>query len=159
MERAIDTAEGGDDPARGKSVGLRFDEAWYVSDLQPTDAVDGTAAVDVRTLARPQEVVTPVPFSGVDPGGGSQAPSIYDGQRWEVAPPTEPLRNAFDATLSGTSAVTLDLRRMGLTVRRPLEGTVETEDAVRLVLRLPERSCAFDLAPGSHEVELRPSSC
>lgn len=74
FERAIDAGLDSDQPLAGHSVGLHFDHAWFVTRLDASDPRNGTASIDVRTLARPSGTVTPVQMQGTDPGTAGGAP-------------------------------------------------------------------------------------
>lgn len=172
-ERAVDTGSGTDLPGEHVSMGIRFDDAWFVQDLEAVDALQGTASVDVRTLARPASVITPLFNVGVDTGPLlGQAASPYKEVAWQLTPIEEEPRNAFDASLSGTSSLSLDLAGMALTAAQPLAATVRTDAATTLRLLLSQGQCLglpanqpgqvlpgaieLTLAPGEHAIELLP---
>jgi hypothetical protein len=54
------------------------------------------------------------------------------GQAWQYGGATPDTRNAFDATLTGARAVTLDSRRMRLAARETVTGAVSTQAPLRL---------------------------
>jgi len=176
FEHAIDTGLDSDQPLAGHPVGLHFDHAWFVTRLDPSDPHNGTASIDVRTLARPTGTVTPVLTEGTDPGSvGGAPPSAYQRQDWQTAPATAAPRNALVATLGGASQVTLDLPGMGLTTARPLGATIDTDSAVAVTLAARRSRCLrlvidgrarwrarrtrdirLRLAPGRHHIEVTP---
>jgi hypothetical protein len=175
-EHAVDTGLDSDQPLAGHSVGLRFDRAWYVHDLEASDPVRGTATIDVRTLARPTGTVTPVRTLGMDQGDvGGEPPSLFDDQHWQTGRLTDSPRNGLDARLSGTSRVALDLAKMGLTAARPVAASIHTDAHTTVALELPRRTCltfsadgaapsrakrvhsvVATLTPGDHRIKLRP---
>lgn len=173
-ERAVDTASFTDQAIKGQSVGLRFDHAWFVHELEAVDAQEGVATIDVRTLARPEGAITVKTRAGVDGGPLlGQALSPYEEKYWEQAPVTDAPRNAFEMQLTGVSAVTLDLAGMDLKVSEPLAAQVVNGAAAVLKLRaagcvkaseggasLPvvsaEGGVALALAAGEHVIEFLP---
>lgn len=130
FERAIDTGAHSDAPLAGQSLGLRFDHAWFVRDLEPADPKDGTAKIHVRTLARRDDVGTPVRTLGTSEGRrvGGAPPSLYDEQHWRSEPITDRPRNELDAHLTGVASVALDLADMDLTTSRHLRATISTTE-------------------------------
>lgn len=176
LEHGIDTGLDSDEPFKGHSVGLHFDHAWYVSRLDAADPADGTATIDVRTLARPAGAVTPVHSVGVDPGYNGEVPSPFDQQVWRVAPASQAPSNAFTAQLTGAAHVALDLPAMGIAVNRPLVAQVETDRTATVVLLLGRpasllvsvdgsaakpargRLLSLLLGPGDHRVKIIPGS-
>jgi pimeloyl-ACP methyl ester carboxylesterase len=178
FERAIDTGAHSNAPLAGHSVGLRFDHAWFVHDLQPSDRKDGTAKIDVRTLARAGGVGTPVRTLGTSGGGdvGGAPPSVYDEQHWQSEPITDSPRNALEAHLTGVANVALDLAAMDLTTSRHLRATISTTEPVTVSMFAPAAACVtrsvdggahvtlsrrrmlrVTLAPGEHRVDIRPA--
>jgi hypothetical protein len=150
FEQAIDTGLDSDQPLAGHSVGLRFDHAWFVSHLDASDPQNGTATVDVRTLARPTGKITPARTQGTDPGTAGGAPaSAFDQQDWQLGPRTATPQNALSAQLAGASRVTLDLRGMGLTIRRPLLATIDTDAQIVFRLKLPQPACIISVVDGT----------
>jgi hypothetical protein len=132
---------------------LRFDHAWFVSGLEPADARAGKATIDVRTLARPAVRKVKEETTGVDNGVAS-LPAVFHDLAWTTTPTGDPLRNAFDAKLTGAAAVTLDLDGMGLNTRRTITAVVRNDHP--LALRLVGRHACFalSLASGEHQLEL-----
>lgn len=172
-ERAVDTAEMTDLPGAGTPVGLVFDKAWFVQDLQAADPVGGVASVDVRTFARASPAVTPVITAGVDTGPLVGQPlSPFEEQSWQLGADPEIPRNALSALLTGVAAVSLDLGGMALSADEALTAAVRTDTPVVVTLRHPDASClraagplqgrAFvgglelSLPPGEHAIELIP---
>jgi len=157
LEHEIDTGLDSDEPLKGHSVGLRFDHAWFVSQLDATDPVNGIATIDVRTLARPGAAITPVHTVGVDPGYNGEVPSPFDQQSWTAGPASRSASNAFTAKLTGVAHVALDLPQMGLTASRLLVAQVATDTATTIVLRLGRgRLLRLHLLPGDHRLAIRP---
>ena len=172
-ERWVDSGATSDQPLAGQSMGLRFDDAWYLRELEPVDPVNGTATADVRTLARPAGPVTPVMTYGMDAGPLTGQPlSPFEELSWVTGPAADAPRNAFTADLSGTSRVALDLAQMALRTDEALAATIRTDTEVVIALRLPEAGClaapatvpaqmtadAYELrlAAGEHAIELHP---
>jgi pimeloyl-ACP methyl ester carboxylesterase len=172
-ERAVDTASFTDLPGERVSMGLRFDDAWFVQDLEAVDPVEGTASADVRTLARSASVVTPLLNAGLDTGPLlGQAASPFKEQTWQLDPVDEAPRNAFDASFAGVSSVHLDLAGMALSAAQPLSARIRTDADTRVTLILGQGACLglpanlpggfrpgaleLSLPPGEHEVELSP---
>ncbi|HET8882047.1 MAG TPA: prolyl oligopeptidase family serine peptidase [Solimonas sp.] len=172
-EHAVDTASNTDLPAAGTSVGLSFDDAWFVHDLQAVDPVNGTATVDVRTLSRADGAVTPVVTTGIDTGPlTGQAVSPFEEQSWQIEPTADAPRNAFDANLAGVAHLRLDLAGMALSASEPLTADVHTDSPVVMVLTLSGSDCValpgdlpgtimpgavtLTLAPGDHAIRLDP---
>ncbi|HWU67413.1 MAG TPA: prolyl oligopeptidase family serine peptidase [Stenotrophobium sp.] len=162
FERAVDTASNTDQATAGKPVGLRFADAWFVHDLEASNPVNGTATVDVRTFARPQETITPVASVGVDTGPLDGQPlSPYAAQSWQFAPVSGTVRNAFDAQLSGVAHVRFDLADMALDPAQPLTATIHTDKSTTLTFTVAQSGCHsidMTLAPGDHVIDLQPCS-
>ena len=120
--------------------GFRFDRAYWMSGLRPVDRKAGVASFDGETLARPEAPHTLVPEAGGPSALGQSGPYTMVGQRWDEAAKPAP-RNRFRVTVTGARAVTLSLRRMGLT--RRARGRVTTDSPLRLrlgrrVIRVPK---------------------
>lgn len=143
LEHDIDTGFDSDEPLIGKSVGLHFDHAWFVSKLDARNRVHGVASIDVRDFARPQPKIVPTYTTGVDPGYNGEVPSPFQKQTWTRKSTSRTPHNALRATLLGTSHVRLSLAKMGLTVTRPLTARIRTNSRSRVVLRLPSRRCVI----------------
>jgi dienelactone hydrolase len=130
------------------AFGFRFDHAYWMSGLRPVDRKAGVASFDGTTLARPEAPHTLVPEAGGPSALGQSGPYTMVGQRWEDGAKPKP-RNRFRVTLTGARAVTLNLRRMGLT--RRARGTVTTDGPLRLrighrVIRVPKGTTKLNLA-------------
>jgi len=153
FEHRIDIGDLSDQPLAGKPAGLRFDHAWFVSRLEAADARAGKATIDVRTLARPAVDHVKEETTGVDNGVAS-LPAVFHDLAWTSTPTGAPLRNAFEATLTGAAAVTLNLDGMGLNTRRTITAVVRNDHP--LALRLVGRHARFALAleSGEHHLEL-----
>ncbi len=177
-EQAVDTGSTTDQPNAGKSTGLQFGDAWFVHDLQAADPVNGTATVDVTSLARPAGTVTPLLTTGIDSGPlGGQTASPFEQLAWQPGPGSGAPRNAMQAQLSGTTHVRFDLAGMALTGTRPLAADIGTDTATTVEWTLTGAACvtlasdgapspveyasgsvAVVLAPGQHRISLNPCS-
>jgi dienelactone hydrolase len=134
FERTVETGPNQGEPYQGLS--FDFDSAYWMSGLTPVDAERGTAKVDAVSLAVPQAPTLTVPEAGGPASLGQLGPWSMVGQR-QAADPTRRAPtavNGFTATLTGASAVQLDLTRMRIATDRPVSGTVTTE--APLTLRL-----------------------
>lgn len=158
-ERAVDTGGHTDLPTAGRSVGLHFDHAWFVSHLRARDPRNGIARVDVRSFARPLRPVRAVQTIGVDPATPEgEVPALYMGQRWQRGQPVGKLRNAFRADLTGASHVALDLAGMGLHIGRRVAATIRTDGPVTLTVRSRRAVCHLRLQTrGTHHLTLVPN--
>jgi dienelactone hydrolase len=128
--------------------GFRFDRAYWMSGLRPADREAGVASFDGTTFARPEPPHTLVPEVGGPAAPGQSGPYSMVGQRWQDGAKPPP-RDRFELTLTGARAVTLNLRRMGLT--RRARGTVTTDGPLRLrlgrrVIRVPKGTTNLNLA-------------
>jgi len=152
FEHAIDIGVGSDQPLAGHSVGLRFDHAWWVSDLQPTNLHTGVATIDAVTFARPGPATSPVHTNGSGPADiGGEPASVVDEQHWQTVGRAPARRNAFTVRLTGVASVELDLRRMGLTVKRALLATITSDARATVILRLARGAClAWSTAATRH---------
>jgi dipeptidyl aminopeptidase/acylaminoacyl peptidase len=112
-----------------------FDRAYWMSKLTPADPNEGVARFDGRSLAILEQPHRLLAEAGGAAATDTTGPWVMTGQAWEplATTPGAP-RNAFEATLTGTSAVRLDLARMQLQTRIPLFGDVTTEKRLRLEL-------------------------
>ena len=118
-----------------KELSFPLDHAYWMSGLQPTDAAKGSARFDGASNAIPQPGHSTVPEADSGPKTGQGTPYTMAGQAWKpdgTAPPAT--TNSFTATLTGANAVTLSLRRMQLSTRRTLTGTVDTQAPLALTL-------------------------
>jgi pimeloyl-ACP methyl ester carboxylesterase len=157
LEHDIDLGAGSDLPGRGRPVGLRFDHAWFIRDLQPADRHAGKATAVVRTFARHAEVAHPVTSTGIAAGHHGELPSVYEAQTWTVTRSGAALRNAFSARLTGVSRISLMLRQMRLATRRPLTAVIHTDTHTVLSLLAPHGTrVRLSLHPGLHQIRLQP---
>ena len=80
------------------------------------------------------------------------------GQAWETDEAARPkARNGFAITVTGTRAVTLHLRRMGINPRRRAFGRVKTDGRLRLRLVGHGQRQTVVVPPGEHRLKLLPS--
>jgi pimeloyl-ACP methyl ester carboxylesterase len=132
-----DAVGNGPDLRTGNRAGLSFplDHAYWMSELTPRPT-SVQAHFDGTSLAIADPAHLALPDAGGPASAGQNLPYVMTGQQW-VADPTAKapvLSNAFTATLTGASAVRLDLAAMKVDVAKPVKGTV-TSDGV-LTLRL-----------------------
>lgn len=112
-----------------------FDSAYWMSGLTPADAHNGVARFDGISLARSTRGVTTVPEAGGPAGLGQAGPYTMTGLAWLESGDAPGGRNAFEAALQGTSAVQLNLRRMGISARTPITARVTTDHPLTLRLK------------------------
>jgi pimeloyl-ACP methyl ester carboxylesterase len=131
FERATEEVQSG-----GAHLDFDFDSAYWMSELTPVDSSTGVASFDGRSLAIPEQPHVVAPDTGPPTAPGQTGPYVISGLQW-LADPTKsaaPATNAFDVTLSGASAVRLDLHRMSIAATHVVEGTVNTTAALDLRL-------------------------
>lgn len=128
--------EEGPDRSEPEGLSFDFDRAYWMSGLEASDPVGGRAHVDARTLAIRDHPVLTVPEAGGPSAPGQAGPFVMSGIAWLDDPRgrAPAARNAFEATLSGASAVRFDLDRMAIESDRTVTGTVVTERPLRLSL-------------------------
>jgi hypothetical protein len=132
FEHDVDQARYSDEadvPAAGH--GLRFDRAYWMCGVTATDAEQGVARVDVRSLAIPAREVTALPERGA---GASPDPFAWEGRRWATGR-RERRANRIDLTARGTATLCLDTTRMRLDARRPITIASASDGAFDLQLR------------------------
>jgi hypothetical protein len=133
FERAVDRGELSDQelfPASG-THGLRFDSAYWMSELTPADAEHGVASVDARSLAIPARPVRAQPENGA---GATPDPYVRTGLGWSADGRAPRRANRFTASLTGAAAVRLDTGRMRLDTRRRIVARVRSERPLELRL-------------------------
>jgi hypothetical protein len=125
--------------------GLRFDRAYWVSELQVRDAraPDSWGAIDATTLARgghERDPATPVISQQAVPGS---SPAIVVDRR-SVQGAAIPRANGFRATLRNIAMVRLDLRRMGIDATERVTATLggDGPTVLRLTGAFPPRTIA-----------------
>lgn len=156
FERAAET---GPDQRAGRQflgLDLKFDSAYWMSGLTPVDPVAGVARFDGTTFGRPAAPYVAAPDSDAPVAVGQTGPYAIVGQQWLTLPTaTAPAwRNAFEATLTGASAVTLDALRMGLDLSQPVEAKITTDSPLTLTLVSPDGERQVVVAPGTSNVTL-----
>ena len=104
--------------------------------LKALEPAGDRAAFDGRSLARPEADPVLVPEAGGPASTDQTGPYTMTGLSWVENPlATLPAaRNAFEATLTGASAATLDPQGMGLNTTLPITGTVTTDVPLELTL-------------------------
>jgi pimeloyl-ACP methyl ester carboxylesterase len=135
FEQAVDN---GPDLRPGHGAGLSFplDHAYWMSELTPRNGTSGQAQFDGTSLAIPDQPHLALPEAGGPASPGQFLPYVMTGQQW-VADPTKNTpspSNAFTATLTGASAVRLDVAAMKVDVTKPVHGTVTTDGPLTLRL-------------------------
>lgn len=131
FERAVEEVR-----AEGLGLDFSFDRAYWMSELTPVDGEAGVARFDGRSLAIAAPATLTVPEAGGPAAPGQTGPYVMTGLRW-LADPTAGLAqtsNGFEATLSGASAVRLDLARMRIDTVAPVTGAVTTDAPLELRL-------------------------
>jgi pimeloyl-ACP methyl ester carboxylesterase len=106
-----------------------FDSAYWMSELTPANLQTGVAVFDGSSLAIPEEPFITAPDADAPVALGQTGPLISTGLQWLDNPASSApaAQNGFDLTLSGATAVRLDLARMDIDVTQPVTGTVTTE--------------------------------
>jgi hypothetical protein len=135
FERAVERVQ-----SDGVRLSFDFDRAYWMSGLEPADPVNGVARFSGRSLGLPEIAHTTVPEAGGPATPDQTGPYAMTGQAWRHLGLAQVGANAFTATLSGATAVRLDLARMALAPARRLTGDLNTGAALRLTLagRFPE---------------------
>jgi hypothetical protein len=119
----------------GVAIDFDLSHAYWMRGLEPVDPAKGIARFDGASAGLPTEPHTTYPQADAGGKTGNGAPFTMVGQDWQADPAaTAPTANAFTATLSGASAVTLELGRMQLSTDKELTGTVTTEAPLALTL-------------------------
>jgi len=133
FERRVE--EGARDIDTPPVLSFDFDSAWWMSDLTAADPVDGVAGFDGITMAVPDPGHVLVPEAGGPAAPGQVGPYAMTGLAWLDDPlgSTE-TRNRFQVTLTGASAVTLDLAGMGIDESQPYTWSVATDTPVTVHL-------------------------
>lgn len=122
--------------SEGVTLNFDFDGAYWVSKLTPEDMQKGVAYIDVRSRAIPEDPYLQVPEAGGPASLGQTGPYVMKGLAW-LTDPTKgaaPTENAFTATLTGATAVQLDLLRMSIDPAQVINGTVSTNKPLALSL-------------------------
>jgi hypothetical protein len=168
FEKATEEVQSG-----GATLDFDFGNAYWMSGLEVADGAS-QARFDGQSFAIPQEPYIVAPDSTV-PTAGQTGPYVVTGLQWIDDPASEAPapENAFDATLTGARAVTLDLSRMGLEPDTA-NGTVSNDEPLTLGLNGdwvgavfvsvdgvespypagPDGTIEIDLAPGDHEITI-----
>ena len=130
FERAVERVQSG-----GAQLSFDFERAYWMSDLDPTDLVNGIVTFDGRSFGLPERGHTTVPEAGGPATPGQTGPYAMTGQAWKLGGTDLPeWRNAFSVELTGAGQVRLDTKRMGLAANQRLEGDVKTQAALRMTL-------------------------
>lgn len=131
FEHAIETVN-----SNGVHFHFPLDHAYWMSGLEPVNRKNGAAYFNGRSLAIPNPAHALVPETSPPAAPEQNYPYVMTGQAWRAdeSAPT-PTSNAFDITLSGARAVTLDTRGMKLQDWRTVFGNVKTSAPLVLTLR------------------------
>jgi poly(3-hydroxybutyrate) depolymerase len=137
FERATEEVQSG-----GANLNFDFNSAYWMSELTPVDPINGVASFDGRSLAIPEQPHITAPDTGPPTAPGQTGPYVITGLQWVYDPSQgpAPTSNAFAMTLTGASAVRLDLGRMDIAASKTVAGTVTT--GAPLDLRLGRRGDA-----------------
>ena len=129
FERAVEEVR-----AEGLGLQFDFDHAYWMSELTPVDLEAGVARFDGRSLA----IAAPTTVAAPDAGGpaipGQTGPYVMTGMQWLGLPTATPVTNGFDVSLTGASAVRLDLARMAVASNEPITGRIVTDAPLSLRL-------------------------
>lgn len=131
FERAVERVQ-----SDGVTLDFDFDRAYWMSGLQPVDPAGGVARFEGRSLAIAETPHRAVPEAGGPASIGQWGPYVMTGLAWlddPLATPS-PTSNGFEATLTGTRAVTLDLGRMAIDDSKPVTGKVTSPGPLTLRL-------------------------
>jgi hypothetical protein len=118
----------------GAAIDFDLSHAYWMSGLQAADPDKGIARFDGTSLGLPRVTQTTSPEADAGGKAGNLSPFTMVGQAWQADPSAAPAENAFDITLTGAKAVTLDLERMKLSLDEPLQGAVSTDTPLALTL-------------------------
>ena len=131
FERATEEVQ-----STGLTFNFDFDSAYWMSKLTPVDPKDGTAYIDARSLAIAEEPYVEIPEAGGPAALGQTGPYVMKGLAWLNDPLNDPAatENAFTATLTGASAVQLDLLRMSIDPLQTITAEVSSGEALALGL-------------------------
>ena len=171
FEHAVETVQSG-----GVKLTFAFDRAYWMSNLTPVDEHSGVARVDARSFAIPDRPHSLTPEAGGPATTDQTGPYTMTGQAWTTSGSAAATRNAFEATLSGASAVGLDTTRMRLSAARTIKGDLTTQAPLRLELsgaftrgvhatidgnavalsRVDARTIAIELPAGHHALTIEP---
>ena len=135
FERATETSGAGT-PAAG-TASFSFDSAYWMSGLEPVDAVNGVASFQGTSLAIQDDPKLTHPEVGGPAEPGQAGPFAMTGLAQIDDPINEPgaTSNGFDITLRGARAVTLDLNRMGIDAGQAISGRIDTQHPLELTLK------------------------
>jgi hypothetical protein len=125
--------------------------AWWISGLESDAAPGALAEVDAVSLAHPDPLVTVT--KGAEPVALSDGtPGVARTQQWQVGatPAAEP---AIHLTLTGVTAVTVDLTRAGLT--GPGTVTVTSDRPVTVTLSRGKARSSHTLPAGGGTIATR----
>jgi Prolyl oligopeptidase family len=174
FERAVERVQ-----SDGAKLSFDFERAYWMSDLDPTDLVNGIVTFDGHSFGLPARGHTKVPEAGGPATPDQTGPYAMTGQAWKPGATALPeWRNAFTVKLTGAGEVRLDTKRMGLVPSERLDGDVTTQAALKLtlagrfgkhatvtvdgrpatVLRRTRRAIAVAVPAGHHVVVVRPGS-
>jgi hypothetical protein len=171
FERATEEVNSG-----GVDLDFDFNRSYWMSGLEPLDEESGVARFEGRTLGVPEKPHTALPEAGGPAGPDQAGPYVMTGQTWALPGASPARRNAFEASLAGARAVSLDVEAMRLDPDAAVSGDVSTEAPLRLELtgpwpkrltvtidgrpatieRTSRRAVVIAVPAGEHSIELRP---
>ncbi len=131
FERATEEVQAGNP---NPNLSFSFDSAYWMSELTPADMTTGVASFDGRSLAIPEQPFTAAPDTGAPTAPGQTGPYVITGLQWIDAGSAPAASNAFDITLTGATAVRLDLAGMRIDPAQVIAGAVNTQNALELRL-------------------------
>jgi S-formylglutathione hydrolase FrmB len=152
FERATERVNSG-----GMTLDFDFGRQHWLRALEPVDAAAGRPTFDGVTKAVPATDPVLVPEAGGPTGTDNAGPYTMTGLAWEQNPLAKlPARqNAFEATLTGARAATLDTARMGLSAKEVIRGKVTTDHPLVLTLTSERIAKEIRLPAGTREFVVR----
>ena len=146
FERATERVNSG-----GMPLDFDFGRQHWLRALEPVDAVTGRPTFDGVTKAVPATEPLKVPEAGGPASTDNAGPYTMTGLAWEQNPlaalPAK--QNAFEATIAGARAATIDTDRMALAAKVPITGKVTTDAPLTLTLVNDRKSRTIELPAGT----------
>ena len=149
FERSVETGPNLNEPSTTQL--FDFDHAYWMSGLVAADPVNGRAHFDGRTFGLNRQPTIAIPEAGGPVSNQQNGLYLMAGQQW-IPSPLEGrpgADNRFEITVTGATAVTLDLARMGLSPAG-LQGVVTTDKPLQLTLG----GTTLTVPAGTHDVHL-----
>ena len=122
--------------ATERGLDFTFDGAYWLDGLVAADDQEGRAVFEGRSFGIAEAPTITAPEAGGPTAIGNAGPFTMTGLQWLANPlgTAAPTRFAFEATLTGAKAATLDIKRMGLDNAKTFTGTVTSDGPLRLSL-------------------------